>query len=431
MSTLIDNVTEPLSSSPNSFGGLDIQGFVDQENFLSGTDNRDSIFGSNLTDQIDGGDGNDTIDGGAGGDSLFGNTGDDQIDGGEGDDQIDGGEGNDNILGGAGDDNIFGRAGDDQIDGGEGDDQIDGGDGNDTILGGDGNDLLSGGQGDDDLSGGEGSDQFVLAYGQGIDIITDFRSDRDSLALSGDLTSDKLTFTVENGSTIIRRKDNGETIAILQGVTDFNTENVVEPPPELAVGTSGDDVFIAKPGSSFDGNKDVVELAEGNDTVDVSKSSDGGNNIDAGSGNDQVSLGKDDTVLGGEGNDILDASGGRGGNSLFGGSGDDKLITGNNDRVFGNEGNDTFILNGSGSKIAGGEGSDRFEFIFDSNPASQPLNRILDFNSGEDKIAISGVGNADVTYDPVTGKVSANGKDIVQLDPGLNINSDDDFELLF
>ncbi len=46
--------------------------------------------------------------------------------------------------------------------------------GSDAINGGGGNDLIVGGAGDDQLTGGSGDDHFVFAFGDGIDIITDF-----------------------------------------------------------------------------------------------------------------------------------------------------------------------------------------------------------------------------------------------------------------
>ena len=67
------------------------------------------------------------------------------------------------IHGGDGDDMIDGGAGDDTINGGAGIDTIDGGAGNDTINGGAGGDILTGGEGDKDI--------FIIAYGEGGDMI--------------------------------------------------------------------------------------------------------------------------------------------------------------------------------------------------------------------------------------------------------------------
>ncbi|MEO0869734.1 MAG: calcium-binding protein, partial [Cyanobacteria bacterium J06642_11] len=112
-------------------------------------------------------------------------------------DIIAGGLGNDKIIGGGGDDLLRGdrneradgsayAGGDDFIDGGTGDDLISGKSGNDELLGGDGNDRIWGDGGDDLINGGAGADilfgdsrrggtdTFVLAVGEGGDVIEDY-----------------------------------------------------------------------------------------------------------------------------------------------------------------------------------------------------------------------------------------------------------------
>lgn len=59
---------------------------------------------------------------------------------------------------------------------------LDGGDGDDSLLGGLGNDKLTGGLGTDTLTGGAGIDTFALV-GMGQDIIADFNSSEDIIAL--------------------------------------------------------------------------------------------------------------------------------------------------------------------------------------------------------------------------------------------------------
>lgn len=103
-----------------------------------------------------------------------------------GDDRLRGTNNNDSILGLAGDDRIRGRNGDDQILGGPGDDRIRGNNGNDTLMGGAGNDVLF---------GNNGSDIFVLALGEGTDIIWDFDlSESDQIGLAGGLQFNQLSF---------------------------------------------------------------------------------------------------------------------------------------------------------------------------------------------------------------------------------------------
>jgi Ca2+-binding RTX toxin-like protein len=85
-------------------------------------------------------------------------------------------DGSDYLQGGDANDVILGLAGNDDISGGRGNDDIDGGTGNDLIYG---------GSGKDTLTGGSGSDIFTfydLSF-DGVDIITDFDIDSDSLEI--------------------------------------------------------------------------------------------------------------------------------------------------------------------------------------------------------------------------------------------------------
>ena len=105
------------------------------------------------------------IDGTNGKDNLVGTDGADQIEGLNGKDTLDGGAENDTLLGGKGKDSLVGGAG------------------NDSLIGGNGKDILNGGVGRDILTGGEGKDTFVIASGNGEDIITDFELGVDRLSL--------------------------------------------------------------------------------------------------------------------------------------------------------------------------------------------------------------------------------------------------------
>ncbi|WP_214568044.1 calcium-binding protein [Aliiroseovarius lamellibrachiae] len=82
---------------------------------------------------------------------------------------IDGGGGSDTLVGGAGDDEIEGGLRQDLIAGEDGDDLLRGGRDEDTLLGGDGNDTLGGGNWHDTLYGGAGED--LLEGGAGNDIL--------------------------------------------------------------------------------------------------------------------------------------------------------------------------------------------------------------------------------------------------------------------
>ncbi|MBD2678858.1 MULTISPECIES: cadherin-like domain-containing protein [Nostoc] len=120
----------------------------------------------------------------------------------------------DRLFGGNGNDHLKGTPGNDYLKGGNGKDSLNGGNGNDTLLGGNGNDLLSGGFGNDTLTGGNGKDKFVLAATQGTDTITDFCKGSDSIALSGGLTFNQLSFS--GHKIIVTATD--EILATLTGI---------------------------------------------------------------------------------------------------------------------------------------------------------------------------------------------------------------------
>lgn len=121
----------------------------------------------------------------------------------------------------------------------------------------------------------------------------------------------------------------------------------------------------------------------------------------------------DDTVLGADGNDMLD-----------GGSGDDVLI--------GGEGADTIIGGEGADVLIGGAGKDVFEFAADEFESGM-VDQITDFEDGSmDKIIITGVGNASVTYSPDTGVVSIDGEEAIDIGSGLDVNEnkvDDTWEI--
>ncbi|MBE9078501.1 tandem-95 repeat protein [Romeria aff. gracilis LEGE 07310] len=153
---------------------------------------------------------NDLIAGALGDDTILGGAGDDVIRGDRNSRSAQVGEpgGNDIIFGGAGNDRIGGKSGNDTLFGEAGDDAIWGDDGDDLLRGGLGNDRLVG----DNFSGGSGSDTFVLAAGEGTDLILDFELGRDLIGLADGLSLGALTF---EGSSILFED---ETLAVLQGV---------------------------------------------------------------------------------------------------------------------------------------------------------------------------------------------------------------------
>jgi uncharacterized repeat protein (TIGR01451 family) len=195
--------------SPNDGRDLLFGGAGDDSIF--GNDEDDLLEGASGNDSLYGGRGNDTFVGGSGNDFAFGDLGNDSIEGGEGNDTLVGSngipgspnDGNDTLVGGNGDDLMFGNEQDDILGAGGGNDVVFGGQGNDAIAGETGNDLIYGDAGDDLISGGAGADVFVVATSTGTDTIVDFEVGVDLLGLAGELTFDQLTFTQEEGITIV------------------------------------------------------------------------------------------------------------------------------------------------------------------------------------------------------------------------------------
>jgi len=239
--TVTDPVAPPSSSSTTTTTGTDVSvEFTTEFNVSVGNDvvigtaAANLIFGLAGNDQIDAGAGDDTVNGNQGEDVVNGGDGNDTCYGGQGNDSVSGGDGNDMGSGDRGDDIVNGDAGQDQLTGGQDNDSIDGGADNDNIFGGQGNDLINGGDGDDVISGdagtdtligGAGNDVFVLRTGTAAataaeaDLILDYR-EGDTIGLTGGITPDNLTFTVENGNTIIEVNNNGVTsvLGIVSGV---------------------------------------------------------------------------------------------------------------------------------------------------------------------------------------------------------------------
>ncbi|MBD1833768.1 cadherin-like domain-containing protein [Cyanobacteria bacterium FACHB-472] len=167
-----------------------------------------------------------TLVGTAQNDLINGYGGHDTMSGGMGSDRIYGGDGNDNLIGDTtaltgtfgGDDLIWGGTGSDRIYGGYGNDMLYGEAGNDQIWGDVGNDLLIGGTGNDILTGGAGRDTFVLAKGEGSDMITDFRVGEDLIGLAGGLSLGQVSITQRSTQTVITNNSNGELLVALNNV---------------------------------------------------------------------------------------------------------------------------------------------------------------------------------------------------------------------
>ncbi|HEX8481593.1 MAG TPA: calcium-binding protein, partial [Allosphingosinicella sp.] len=211
---------------------------------------------------------------------LAGTAGDDRIHGAYGADVIGGGDGNDEVEGLGGDDELSGGLGADRLIGESGADHLLGGDGDDSLDGGDGNDLLEGGEGADTFTLGHGND--VALGGGGNDSIDVLETGNDS-AYGGD--GDDYLYVSRSGS---------------------NSDRI------LLAGEAGSDrIYVAV---STGGKAQVeVDAGTGDDRVTIGGGS--ANRITLGSGRDVLEFGlgyrfEGSTVVtdfqAGEGGDMLD-----------------------------------------------------------------------------------------------------------------------------
>ncbi|MCC7273100.1 MAG: M10 family metallopeptidase C-terminal domain-containing protein [Alphaproteobacteria bacterium] len=220
----------------------------------------------------------------------------------------------------------------DQIAGLAGNDVLNGGSGNDTLTGDAGNDLLRGDGGIDQLAGGEGAD--TLDTGGNPTPPFSFQND----VLDGGAGND--TYIVRHFNTTILEAAGGGTDTIVV----YNAWTLPGEVENLTIGTT----------TALNGfGNALANRITGNDAF---------NNLSGAEGHDTLlGRGAGDVLHGGDGNDSLD-----------GGDGDDVLI--------GDLGLD---------RLRGGAGADQFLFFGEQDSTPTTRDQILDFVSGEDRIALN------------------------------------------
>lgn len=101
----------------------------------------------------------------------------------------------------------------------------------DKIVGGRGRDILDGQGGDDTLVGGRGRDIFVINNDATLDLIKDFRSGVDTVAVDWDITDtptgSNITYNEETGALSVYEWDEfgthpGPTVALIQMAHESN-----------------------------------------------------------------------------------------------------------------------------------------------------------------------------------------------------------------
>jgi serralysin len=346
-----------------------------------------------------------------------------------------------NAIAGSGNDTIYGNTAANDLRGGIGSDILLGNDGNDTLRGEDGDDILAGGIGDDTLIGSTGSNQYIGGTGNDIYIVeaaTTIQAVVNTLFEAAGEGADEVRVTSSVfsldwfGSSeleLLTATDNTNHDALI-GNSFGNTLTGGTGRDEL-FGRAGNDTLVGGTGSANalygqEGDDiyvvsaigdSVVEFAgEGTDTVQAATTA-----FTLGANVENLTFTGGNTDRIGVGNNIANTIGGLGGaDSLNGIDGDDFII-----------------------------GADQFRF----EGGESGIDRILDFISGTDRIAlssagfsrtatiafVSGVGavansgNSTFLYDPTTGMVSydadGNGAGVAvqlaQLNPGQTVTSSD------
>lgn len=277
---------------------------------LLGGGSNDSITGTNGPDLIQTGTGADLINGLAGADTIQTGNGNDTINGGADNDNINGQNGDDSLLGDDGNDILVGGAGRDTIAGGLGNDfisgqtdagSLSGGAGNDTIQGNTADDTLNGDDGDDKLWGLAGND--LISGGNGADIVS---GDAGNDTLNGDAGADILTGSIGNDSF-----NGGADTDRINEVIDGNVTILATSSSSVSLGA---DTFVNIERFNLVGGAGANLFDARQTNLALLLSGEGGNDTLLGGT-------KADVINGGDGNDVL--SGGGGNDAIDGGLGTD------------------------------------------------------------------------------------------------------------
>jgi serralysin len=280
-----------------------------------------------------------------------------------------------NAIGGAGNDTITGNAVANVLSGLAG---------NDVILGGGGDDTLNGGLGADKMSGNVGNDlYFVDDAGDLVAELIDEGTDTVSSSISYTLVDhvENLVLTGGAGSGTGNGLDN-----IITGNELAN----------LLSGGAGNDTLIGGAGDdTLDGGTGVDSMAggAGNDLYIVDDAGDVVIEL-GGEGTDTVRTGLASYTLGANVEHLVMTGAAANGT----GNGLDNVLTGNagSNRLDGGAGDDRLIGGDGVDYLTGGAGKDVFVGEIDATKSATKLGNIsidviLDFQSGVDKIDLSGI----------------------------------------
>lgn len=196
----------------------------------------------------------------------------------------------------------------------------------------------------------------------------------------------------------------------------------------------GDDIFLHFAHDTvYSGDGDnLVDSTGGNaevhlgDGYDVVFAYGGDNVVDGGSGTDIITVGGHDNVVqAGSGNDVI--YGGQGGDSLLGGSGNDDIHAGSgNEFLYGGDGNNTLYAGHGDDTMIGGAGDNMF--VFGSGGGK---NVIVDFHDGDSILVAKNINGLNISspQDLVSHVTDDNGNAVITLGHEtitlLNIKAED------
>ncbi|HEX8609998.1 MAG TPA: putative Ig domain-containing protein [Telluria sp.] len=247
-----------------------------------------------------------------------------------------GDEGDNRLDGSTGNDRIDGRGGNDMLHGLAGNDVLLGGAGSDVLLGGEGDDTLNGGQGNDLLDDGLGNNTYVFARGDGRDMIFNnlrFPEMRyQTIAFADGIRPEEVHLQR------INRGSFDDLVLTVDGAPDqeITVQGYLYNDPQYATNMQLKEIRFAD-GSKWDAAAISQRLGQGTVLGETMVGTEGNDVLDAMSGDD-VLLGRggSDTLIGGRGNDRLD-----------GGAGADTYVFNLGD------GRDTLLDTYQGSGVAG------------------------------------------------------------------------------
>ena len=293
--------------------------------------------------------------------------------------------GNDSIYGGDGNDFLYGGTGNDTLRGNDGNDSMLGQNGADTLYGDNGNDGLNGGAGDDRLEGGQGADTYLIAKGDGHDVIYNYDSDSAvDLIMFTNVALCDLTGATQVGNDFVLSYGTDSQVTVQYHFYGANYQvgkYIFSDGPminNVVMGSTGDDSL-----SGTATTNDLIVGAGGVDTMtglagdDVYQTNGGDTIVEAASAGTDTVLSSATLTLGDNLENLVLLTGAVNG---IGNSLNNKLC-GNaaNNILNGLIGDDT-LNGGLGNDIlSGGAGADYFDFTTELN-ATTNKDTIFDFN---------------------------------------------------